>query len=113
MSRKLFRSRAQEQGECFDDFLRNLRVLARDCKFTDFESELETALKEQVLMGVRSIWAQERILELPFKKTSLSLLSRVCETVGSLQSNYKDVSFLLSHSVHLMLLPRSFIVVFG
>ena len=78
VSRKLFRSRVQEQGECFDDFLRNLRVLARDCEFDDFESELETALKEQVLMGVRSFRAQERILELPFKKTTLSQLVDVC-----------------------------------
>ena len=78
VSRKHFRSRVQEQGECFDDFLRNLRILARDCEFTDCPTELETALKEQVLMGVRSLRAQERILELPFKKTPLSKLVEVC-----------------------------------
>ena len=61
----VFHQRVQQSGECFDDFLGDLRMMARTCQFEQLEDAL---IRDQIVIGIRD----EPTSRLQQKKLSLS-----------------------------------------
>lgn len=58
---KFFR-RYQEEGEAFDNFLRDIRNLAKRCEFGNLE---ENMVRIRLVLGVKDLGLQERLLRAP------------------------------------------------
>ena len=65
--RYVFHQRIQQSGKCFDDFLGDLRKIARTCQFKQLEDSL---IRDQIVIGIRD--EQTRRCLLQQKKLSLS-----------------------------------------
>ena len=81
-----FHQRVQQSGECFDDFLCDLRKMARTCQFEQLEDSL---IHDQIVIGIRHEPTRRRLLQQ--KKLSLSdaidackVMVGACEAVDAL-----------------------------
>ena len=66
--RRAFRSRTQQDGETFDDFLVSLRELAKTCNFCD-DACTQKNVRDQIIAGLTDGEAVEDLLK---EKNSLS-----------------------------------------
>ena len=62
LARYNFHGARQTQDESVDEFVSKCRVLAAKCKFTDIQ-EIDTRLIEQLIIGMRHVTVQEKLLE--------------------------------------------------
>ena len=64
--RFVFHQRVQQSGEIFDDFLADLRKMARTCEFAQLEDSL---IRDRIVIGIRDEPTRRRLLQV--KKLSL------------------------------------------
>ena len=64
-ARHILATRKQLPEETLDDFLRNLRILARDCDFKDVTADIyqQEAIRDSFIAGIRSSYIRQRLLE--------------------------------------------------
>jgi hypothetical protein len=65
--RYIFHQRVQQPGETFDDFLADLRKMAKTCAFEQLEDSL---IRDRLIIGIRDNPTRRRLLQQ--KKLSLS-----------------------------------------
>ena len=56
VARFRFRNRKQKEGESFDSFLKDLRLLAMDCEFTD----VDDLLIDAIIVGIQHTYQSTR-----------------------------------------------------
>ena len=81
----------QEQSESIDDFISRARNMAMRCKFAD-EGELQLRIVEQLIIGTRHAYVQERLLELGDGLTSLDSALDVARTYEATQLQMAQLS---------------------
>lgn len=72
--RYMFHQRVQQPGEPFEDFLADLRKMARTCEFEQLEDSL---VRDRVVIGIRDEPTRRRLLQ--SKKLALSEAIEVCK----------------------------------
>ena len=72
--RYMFHQRVQQPNECFDDFLADVRKLARTCEFEQLEDSL---IRDRIVVGIRDEPTRRRLLQV--KKLSLSDAIEACK----------------------------------
>ena len=72
--RYLFHQRVQQPGECFDDFLADLRKLVRTCEFGELKDSL---IRDRIVIGIRDEPTRRRLLQV--KKLALSDAVDMCK----------------------------------
>ena len=72
--RYVFHQRVQQSGECFDNFLADLRKVARTCQFEQLEDSL---IHDRIVIGIRDEPTRCRLLQQ--KKLSLSHAIDACK----------------------------------
>ena len=72
--RYLFHQRIQQPGECFDDFLADLRKMAKSCELGDLEDSL---IRDRIVIGIRDDPTRRRLLQV--KKLSLTDAVDACK----------------------------------
>src|SRR5664279_2869343 len=58
--RYMFQQRVQQPNECFDDFLADVRKLARTCEFEQLEDSL---IRDRIVVGIRDEPTRRRLLQ--------------------------------------------------
>ena len=59
VTRNIFHTRHQRSGESVDQYVTDLKALARNCEFRDLEEDL---IKDQLVLGINSERVKERLL---------------------------------------------------
>ena len=72
--RYVFHQRVQQSGECFDDFLGDIRKMATTCQFEQLEDSL---IRDRIVIGIRDEPTRRRLLQQ--KKLSLSDAIDACK----------------------------------
>jgi len=72
--RFMFHQRVQQPGESFDDFLADVRKLARTCEFEQLEDSL---IRDRIVVGIRDEPTRRRLLQV--KKLSLGDAVDACK----------------------------------
>ena len=64
-ARHILSTRKQLAEESLDDFLRNLKILARDCSFKEVSAEVyqDEMIRDSFIAGLRSNYIRQRLLE--------------------------------------------------
>ena len=62
VERRAFRSRVQQEGEMFDDFVVSLRELAKTCKFCNDDCTQKN-IRDQIIAGLANGEAMEDLLK--------------------------------------------------
>ena len=64
-ARHILATRRQLPEESLDDYLRNLKILARDCSFKDVSADIyqEESIRDSFIAGIRSNYIRQRLLE--------------------------------------------------
>ena len=60
LERHTFNSRSQEEGECFDDFLTELKVLLKNCNFC--ANCVDGLLRDRIVSGIRDSSLRQKLL---------------------------------------------------
>lgn len=81
-----FGSRDQKQGECFNDWLTDLRLLAKNCEFGDLEDRL---LRSRIILGLRNKSLQERLIS---ENPSYSKTIEICRAQELGKEQFKEIS---------------------
>ena len=83
--RHKFWSRRQNEGEPFDKWLKEMRVIAKDCEF----AEEDNMIRDKIVYGVFDKKVQERML----RKSDLTLkdATDMCRAAESSQSQLADI----------------------
>lgn len=81
-----FHLKKQGEGESIQDFVTNLRKLALNCKFGEYQP---TALRNQLVFGLRSEKIQSRLLE-----TKKLTLEKALDIAYGMELSAKDAAFL-------------------
>lgn len=81
-----FGSRDQKQGECFNDCLTELRLLAKNCEFGDLEDRL---LRSRIILGLRNKSLQERLIS---ENPSYSKTIEICRAQELGKEQFKEIS---------------------
>ena len=74
MERHLFNSRSQDDGEKFDDYLTEIKILSKNCNFCD--NCFESLLRDRIVNGVRSDAVRQKLLS--EKKLTLEKTIDIC-----------------------------------
>jgi hypothetical protein len=77
--RYVFNQRTQQTGECFDDFLADLRKLARKCSFEQLQGSL---IRDRIVVGIRDEPTRRRLLQ---QKSSLLMKPWTCAKLRKLR----------------------------
>ena len=72
--RYMFNLRKQQSSESIDDYVTDLRNLAKSCKFCDCLGE--SLLRDRIVMGVRDLETRKKLLEIK-KSENICLYSFV------------------------------------
>lgn len=80
-----FYQRDQKEGESFDAFLMDIKILVRSCEFTDNQSEM---LRDRIVMGINDKKVQTKLLETPNLSYDIAVeKSRTSEATREQQQN--------------------------
>ena len=60
LERHTFNSRNQEEGECFDDFLTELKILLKNCNFCG--TCVDGLLRDRIVSGIRDSSLRQKLL---------------------------------------------------
>ena len=60
LERHTFNSRSQEEGECFDDFLTELKILLKNCNFC--ANCVDGILRDRIVSGIRDSSLRQKLL---------------------------------------------------
>ena len=63
MERHTFNSRNQEEGESFDDFLTDLKILSKNCNFCD--ACHDGIIRDRIVAGIRDSAMRQKLLSTP------------------------------------------------
>ena len=80
-------TRRQLPEESLDDYLRNLKILSRDCSFKDVTADIyqEESIRDSFIAGIRSNYIRQRLLE--NDKLDLSTASSTARSLEVAQRN--------------------------
>lgn len=85
--RYIFHQRVQQIGENFDDFVADLRKLARTCEFAQLEDSL---IRDRIVIGIRDEPTRRRLLQV--KKLSLGDAVDACKASEATSRRLKTMS---------------------
>ena len=91
MERHTFNSRSQEEGETFDDFLTELRILRKSCNFCEACSD--GLLRDRIVGGIRDTALRQKLLsenQLTLKKTEDMCRAKEKAKKGAKMFNERD-----------------------
>ena len=86
--RYMFNLRKQQSGESIDDYVTDLRNLAKSCKFCDCLGE--SLLRDRIVMGVRDLETRKKLLEI--KNLKLSACIDLCRSIEATNTQLASVS---------------------
>ena len=86
--RYMFNLRKQQSGESIDDYVTDLRNLAKSCKFCDCLGE--PLLRDRIVMGVRDLETRKKLLEI--KNLKLSACIDLCRSIEATNTQLASVS---------------------
>ena len=86
--RYIFNLRKQQSGESIDDYVTDLRNLAKSCKFCDCLGE--SLLRDRIVMGVRDLETRKKLLEI--KNLKLSACIDLCRSIEATNTQLASVS---------------------
>nr|XP_037283835.1 uncharacterized protein LOC119176582 [Rhipicephalus microplus] len=81
-----FGSRNQRPGECFNDWLTNLRLLAKNCEFGDLE---DRSLRSRIILGLRDKRLQEKLIA---ENPSYSRSVEMCRAQEIGKEQFKEIN---------------------
>ena len=78
LERHKFFQRQQEEGESFDDFLTDVKLLSKNCNFCNTAECYESLLRDRIVNGVISDKVREKLLTI--KKLTLEKAIEICRS---------------------------------
>ncbi|XP_064469299.1 uncharacterized protein K02A2.6-like [Ornithodoros turicata] len=81
----VFGKRDQKEGERFDDWLTELRTLARNCEFGDFEQRM---LKSRIILGVKDQQLQRKLIS---DNPSFTKVLECCRTQEMSKERFMEI----------------------
>ena len=82
LERHKFFQRQQEEGESFDDFLTDIKLLGQNCNFCSTAMCYESLLRDRVVGGIMSDQVREKLLAV--KKLTLEAAVEICRSAEKL-----------------------------
>ena len=106
LERHKFFAKRQQDGESFDDYLTELKLLTRNCNFCDTPGCLESLLRDQVVSGTSSDELRERLLA--EKDLTLKKAIEMCQSAETAASGMSTLKNNSEESVNRLRFDREF-----
>lgn len=85
-NRYKFFTRIQQEGESFDNFLTDVKVLVSDCNFGELEDSL---LRDKIVSGILDLSIQERLLQ--NSSLTLKIAENICRAAEVSKIQVKEI----------------------
>jgi hypothetical protein len=97
LERHKYFKRFQEDGECFDDFLTEVKLLSKNCNFCNTEDCFGSLLRDKIVYGIRCDKVREKLLS--EKTLTLDKAVEICRSSEKAQDGVSELRNNSSESV--------------
>lgn len=70
----------QQENQTLDDYIKDLKLLRRHCRFKEDENIEDTLLRDRIVYGIKDNSLREKILRLDPKKSTLGNVEEICRS---------------------------------